>query len=526
MLDVKAGRGRIIRRARRGAATIPSDSVGRRGPLDYEMEISLSTLDWILFTLYLAVVLALGLKFAGEQHSNEDYFVGGRTMNWLPVGLSMFATTFSSLSFVGLPREAAFEDYHLYLAILFIPLFVSPIIWIWFVPLYHRLRVTSPYEYMELRFDRSVRRLCSGLSIVYTIGWMGSMLYAVGVILQAVLDLSPQQLNVTLIGVGLFATLYTSLGGVKAVIWTDVLQAITLGGGMAVVLVMAIARIDGGWDSVWLVGTAAGKFDMFDMRFDLTHRANFFSAAAFGIFVYLPAKAVSLGAVQRFVSLPTIADARRCVVVNALMVSVICLLFFLVGTTLFVFYHQPGAGGFPSLASQDQLLPHFVVTKIPQFGLTGLLVAGLFAAAMSSVDSGINSLTLTIVIDWMSGRHPGVTFSRWLCAGFGLLTIGASLLVPVLGKNVFDIIIKISGALFGPMLGLFLLAMWSKRANSTGAWIGFLAGAGVLAVVWGMTDVSHWWYGAFTCVPTLTAGWVGSIVFSSSVQKAAANSDT
>ncbi len=488
------------------------------------MAVSLSTLDWMLFAGYLVVVLALGLKFAGEQHSNEQYFLGGRAMNWLPVGLSLFATTFSSLSFVGMPREAAFVDYHLYLAILFIPFFVSPIVWIWFVPLYHRLRVTSPYEYMELRFDRSVRRLCSALSIVYTIGWMGSMLFAVGIILQAVLDLSPQQLKLTLIGVGLLATLYTALGGVKAVIWTDVLQAITLGGGMTVVLVMALARIDGGWNSVWQVGTAAGKFEMFDMRFDVTDRANFFSAAAFGIFVYLPAKAISLGAVQRLVSLPTISAARRCVVVNAVMVSGICLLFFLVGTTLYVFYHQPGASGFPQLTSEDQLLPVFVVTEIPQFGLTGLLVAGLFAAAMSSIDSGINSLTLTIVIDWMQGRHPGVTFSRWLCTGFGLLTIAASLLVPVLGDHVFDIIIKISGALFGPMLGLFLLAMWCRRANSSGAWIGFVSGAGVLTIVWTMTGVSHWWYGALTCVPTLVMGWIGSLLVPGSLEQAPSKS--
>ncbi len=477
------------------------------------MAASLTTLDWTLFVLYLVVVLALGLKFAGEQRSNEDYFLGGRAMNWLPVGLSLFATTFSSLSFVGLPREAAFADYHLYLAILYIPLFVSPIIWIWFVPLYHRLQVTSPYEYMELRFDRSVRRLCSVLSIVYTIGWMGSMLFAVGIILQAVLDLSPDQLRLTLIGVGLLATLYTALGGVKAVIWTDVLQTITLGGGMTVVLLMAVAKIDGGWDTVWQVGTSEQKFRMFDMRFDLTHRANFFSAAAFGIFVYLPAKAISLGTVQRFVSLPSVSAARRCVVVNAVMAAAICLLFFVVGTVLFVFYNQPGAPGFPHLESEDQLLPVFVVTEIPRFGLTGLLVAGLFAAAMSSIDSGINSLTLTIVIDWMQGRHPGVRFSRWLCTGFGFLTIVASLLVPVLGRNVFDIVIKISGALFGPMLGLFLLAMWCRKANSIGAWIGFVSGAAVLIIIWSETEVSHWWYGAFTCVPTLVVGWICSLAF-------------
>ena len=487
--------------------------VGGYGRVDSEVSNSLSTLDWIIFALYIVVVLALGLKFAREQQSNEDYFVGGRTMNWLPVGLSIFATTFSSLSFVGLPREAAYEDYHLYLAILFIPLFVTPIVWVWFVPLYHRLKVTSPYEYMELRFSRSVRLLCSTLSIIYTIGWMGSLLYAVGVILQAVLDLTPQQLNWTLVGVGLFATLYTALGGVKAVIWTDAIQAITLGGGMVVLLAMAVARIDGGWDTIWRIGMAEGKFEMFDMRLDLTDRANFFSAAAFGIFVYLPANAVSLGAVQRYVAMPTVADSRRSLIVNGVMVAGVCLVFFVAGTTLFVFYHQPGGGGFPTLEKQDQLVPYFVLTEIPQFGLTGLLVAGLFAAAMSSIDSGINTLTLTIVCDWLSGRHLGVTFSRYLCAGFGVLTIGASLLVPVLGENVFDIIIKISGALFGPMLGLFLLAMLSRRANSAGAWIGFVSGAIVLSATWITTDVSHWWYGALTCVPTFVVGWLASWAF-------------
>ena len=477
------------------------------------MSNSLSTLDWIIFALYIVVVLALGLKFAREQQSNEDYFVGGRTMNWLPVGLSIFATTFSSLSFVGLPREAAYEDYHLYLAILFIPLFVTPIVWVWFVPLYHRLKVTSPYEYMELRFSRTVRLLCSTLSIIYTIGWMGSLLYAVGVILQAVLDLTPQQLNWTLVGVGLFATLYTALGGVKAVIWTDALQAITLGGGMVVLLAMAVARIDGGWDTIWRIGMAEGKFEMFDMRLDLTDRANFFSAAAFGIFVYLPANAVSLGAVQRYVAMPTVADSRRSLIVNGVMVAGVCLVFFVAGTTLFVFYHQPGGGGFPTLEKQDQLVPYFVLTEIPQFGLTGLLVAGLFAAAMSSIDSGINALTATVVCDWMSNRQLKVGFSRLLCALFGAGGILAAVLILYLQSEVYQLIISLSGTFLGLLLGIFLLGMLSKRSNAAGVLIGLAAGSLTLALVW--THVGGQWYGAFTCLPTVAVGWLASYFFES-----------
>lgn len=148
--------------------------------------MTLNTLDWIIFVGYLAVVFALGLWFAREQHSNEDYFVAGRRMHWLPVGLSMFAGTFSSLSFVGLPHEAAYGDYHLYLAILFIPFAVTPVVGWLFIPLFHRVGAVSAYAYLETRFSRPVRLLASLLYGLYAIGWMGNLLLAVGIILQAV----------------------------------------------------------------------------------------------------------------------------------------------------------------------------------------------------------------------------------------------------------------------------------------------------------------------------------------------------
>ena len=144
--------------------------------------------------------------------------MGGRRMHWIPIGLSIFAGTFSSLSFVGLPREAAYEDYHLYLAILFIPVVVSPIVSVVFLPIYFRLGLTSAHEYVERRFDRPLRLICSLLFMFYTIGWMGNLLRAVGVILQAIFDLSPMQTAWLLVGVGLFATFYTAMGGVKAVV--------------------------------------------------------------------------------------------------------------------------------------------------------------------------------------------------------------------------------------------------------------------------------------------------------------------
>src|SRR4051812_3983677 len=135
-------------------------------------------LDWTILIGSLAVVLIQGWWFSRKTNTNEDYFVGGRTMPWLAVGLSLFASAFSSLSFIGMPRAAAYEDYHLFLAVLFIPLVVLPLVGWLFVPVYQRLALTSAYEYLERRFNRSLRLAGSLLYALYTIGWMGNILYA------------------------------------------------------------------------------------------------------------------------------------------------------------------------------------------------------------------------------------------------------------------------------------------------------------------------------------------------------------
>src|SRR5262249_58587288 len=159
---------------------------------------SMGVLDWIICVAVVVLMVAEGWWVPGAQKTTEDYFVGGRTMHWLAVGLSMFAATFSPLSFVGLPREAAYDNFHLYLAIVFIPLVVAPLVGWLFVPLYHRLRLTSAYEYLELRFDRRLRLCGSLLMGLYLLAWMGTMLYAVGLIVQAAFLLGDAERIVTM----------------------------------------------------------------------------------------------------------------------------------------------------------------------------------------------------------------------------------------------------------------------------------------------------------------------------------------
>ncbi|QDU95273.1 sodium:solute symporter family transporter [Lignipirellula cremea] len=489
----------------------------------------MTSIDFAICIVYLLFVLALGWWCSGKQETNEDYFVGSRKMNWFAVGVSLFATTFSALSFVGLPQKAAFEDYHLFLAILFIPLVGAPLVGWLLIPLYQRLRLTSAYEYLELRFDRRLRLVGSLLASLYALGWMGSMLYATCLILQVVLQLSDWQMFGVLIGVGLFTTVYTTIGGFKAVIWTDVTQALVLSVGMLLVVWLAVARIPGGWSTVWTVGNAHERFNMFDMKFDLYNSRNFYAACSYGVFAYVASQATSQNAVQRYVSMPSVGAARASLVVNGFMIAAVCLLFFLVGSVIFAYYHHAlpleavAGSGFPQhhefavngeevAIKPDQLAPYFIQHELAAPGLMGLLLSGLFAAVMSSIDSSANSLTTLLVCDWLGEEKLALRKTRWICAGFGLLAIVSALLVPLLGNNVFDIIIRIAGALFGPLLGLFALGMFNPRANGPGAFIGFLAGVVCLAVSF-WCGISPWWFGAVTCMPTLLVGALASLFF-------------
>jgi len=479
----------------------------------------LSSIDWIVCLGYLALVCGLALGSMYGQRDNEDYFIGGRRMNWLAVGISMFATSFSSISFLGLPQRGAYQDFSFYLTILLIPLLITPLLWFFFVPLYFRLRVSSGYEYLRLRFNSTVQRVGSLLYCGYALGWMGAMLYAIALTLKSVMGLNDTQYLLTLVGLGIFATAYTAVGGLRAVIWTDVLQAITLGAAVVVVLLLAVSGIAGGWSGLWRIGADHGRWTMFHLNPDLLAVENFtaknsvYTAFAFSLFMYLPGYAVAQNMIQRYVCTSSLHRARGVVVLSALINAGLGFVFILVGVALFAYYMQPGGMGMPALETQDQILPHFVSTRAPGIGLVGLMLAGLFAAAMSTIDSGINGVASVVVYDWLGGRDLSLRASRTLTVVLGVLVIFAALAAPLLGNTVIDIITTIAGTLLGGLMAVFLLGMFAPRSNSPGVLIGLAAGALSLVLVATLTGIPGWWYGAFTIVPTLITGIVASLFF-------------
>ncbi|MFP6763554.1 MAG: hypothetical protein VB858_08050 [Planctomycetaceae bacterium] len=492
----------------------------------------ISQLDWVICLAYLGLVIGLGLYFSNKQKDNEEFFFGGGKMHWVPVGLSLFATTFSSNSFVGLPAEGAFGDYHQLLAILFIPFVVIPITCLWFIPFYKGLGLTSLYEYLERRFARPVRLTASVIFMVYSAGWMGTMLLAVSRILNVVLESqSNGQTIAVIVSVGFLATLYTAMGGVKAVIWTDTIQAFALCGGMIFLFFLLLDGIDGGWDTFIATGSAAGKFEMFRTDGGMGER-NIYSACVYGFFVYLGSQVASYGAFQRYITVDSVNDARRALIVKGVFTLISCTLFFLVGTALFVYYQQSHLEIFQELSegrSKDQLLPHFVIHFSGGKGMTGLILAGLFAAAMSSLDSGINSMTATLVTDWFNGREAGTFANRCLTLAFGagVTTIACGL--SLIDSPVFDILLSIAGATLGLLLAVMLLGMLVPRANTFGVSCGMLAGLsafGLIRMILPQLDVATlnqlgplaglkdntWWDGLFATVPAVVVGVLASLV--------------
>ncbi len=485
--------------------------------------LKLGIIDWALCAAYLTVVAGLSLRSSKGQKNNEDYFVCGRNMNWAAVGISLFATSFSSISFLGLPQRGAFQDLSFYVTLLMIPLVITPILWWVFVPVFVKLKVGSGYEYLGLRFGQPVRRIGSILYCLYALGWMGAMLHAVALTLQVVLGLNTLQFHLALIAVGVFATLYTALGGLRAVIWTDVLQAVVLGGAILTVLALAIGRIDGGFAGFWSIASSHEKLRLVHLHPGLfsadnfTDRNSLHTAIAFGVFMYLPGYAVSQNMIQRYVCSGGLRAGRGVVALSAGINAVLGLLFLLTGTALFAFYHQAGGSGLPevgtTLAAEDQILPYFVATELPGIGLTGLIMAGLFAAAMSTVDSGINGVTSVIVYDWLAGREISVKTSRLLTMALGAVVVGAALLAPVLGDTVIGMINTIAGVTLGMLLAVYLLGLFVPWANSRGVLIAFGAGLLCLIVAWRIPGLPKWWLGAFAMFPVLIVGAVASLCF-------------
>lgn len=470
--------------------------------------------DILVIFLYFGILAWMGWFFSRRQKSADDYFKGGGRIPWFIAGLSIFGTALSAITFMAIPAKAYATDwsYMLFNAgiVLVVPLIVGV-----FIPFFRRLGVTTAYEYLEKRFSPLVRVLCSIAFIIYQIGRMGVVLLLPAIALNVVTGV-----NIFLcVGLmGIFSLIYTYMGGIEAVAWTDALQVVVLIGAAVAVVVTVCTGTDGGFGRVVSTAAADGKLSLGSLRFDL-RQATVWTTLIATVFTNITTYGTDQTIVQRYLTTKTEKEARKGVYTNALLCIPSTLLFFFVGTCLYVFFKQHPAELSAAVANPDAILPWYVNMHLPT-GLLGLVVAGIFAAAMSTLSASMNSAATAYVTDiraklpaGRSGDERTLRAAKRATLVIGAVGVAFALVMATWDvKSLWDEFSKILGILLGGLGGLFLLGFVSRRANAAGAVCGLAGCIAVQLTVMHLQAVNLLLYSTVGFLSCLVIGYLASLL--------------
>lgn len=455
----------------------------------------MNKIDYILLAAYLLIMLGMGWFLRVRGQRDEEYFLAGRRMGWLPIGISVMITVFSAINYVALPNEIFSHGLYVLISLPVFLLVAWPISRCW-IPFFHTMRLTSAYEYLEYRFDVRVRCLAGAVFILWRLFWIATALYATGSILSVLTGLPVSWIILT---AGITATFYTFLGGMRAVMWTDVAQFSILFGGIALGVCYA-CREAGGFAGVLTAAHQGGRlrpflpFDPSFFSWNPTLRITFWSGLIGTFVAFLARYGADQVVMQRYFTARSLIMARRGIWFNAVISILSLALLALFGLAVYVYAAKTGAlneAAWSTLppAARTGVAMKQLATLIRTFptGITGLICAGLLAATMSSIDSGINSCSAVYMVDFHnrlfcpggSKKENHIRIDRRLTLLLGILsTGGALLLIPAIGKtnSLFVIMNKVINGLGAPLLALFLMGMFCRRANAPGMLIGGLIG--------------------------------------------------
>jgi len=434
-----------------------------------------SALNYAILFVYMAAMLAIGGLFARRQKTTEEYFLAGRRMPWLIVAMSMFASLTSAVTYMGLPAAAYTENISLIVVCVVSPL-LAPVLIRVFYPVFCRLRVTTSYEYIGLRFGRRARFAVSALFILARLGWLGTVIYAPAIALSVVTGLP---LWAAIVLMGLVATGYTVLGGITADIWTDVVQFLIMVIGAAWLAATLVARVPGGLAGIFSAAADAGRLHVFNTRLSLFEMSGWMVAVTF-FFQLMQDYGTDQTTVQRLMTTSDLRGVTKAILFNAATDAILIALLLFLGIGMFAYYAAfPGL--LPEGVAGDRILPYYIIHALPD-GVSGLLVTAIFAAAMSSMDSGISSLSTVIVSDFVRplrrAARPDqddLRLARLLTFALGALATGVAFFVSSF-THVIQAYTTIISLFSGPVLALFLLGLFAPRA-SFGGWLAGAAAA-------------------------------------------------
>ncbi|NBD15002.1 MAG: sodium/solute symporter [Cyanobacteria bacterium] len=435
-------------------------------------------IDWSIVAVYALIVISIGMIASRKQNNTDEYFRGARQIPWWAIGFSIVATSFSAASLLGGPGQGYGHGF-LYLQLQLGDLIGYGLVIALFLPFFINLNLTTAYEYLERRFDAKTRSLGSLCFLLFVIARLGALLYGASLVVSTVTRIP---LYPAIMIVGLISIVYTVAGGITAVVWTDVLQFGMIFLGLGAGVWAAVSGVNGGLGTLWQAAGEAGKLTMFNTSWEPDSIYSLPTALlAYGILAFAVA-GTNQQSVQRYVSCSDVPSARKAILLGWFsgFVGVAATLF--LGVILFGFYSLNT--GLPEEIVGDQILPYFIVNQVP-VGASGFLVAAIFAAAMSSIDSALHSLATCMTVDFydryfchQENESNSLRVAQILIVFWGILGIFSAFYVASTGKDLLPFLVSYTTIFLGPLLGIFLMGVLFPRINANGAFYGT-----VLAVI-------------------------------------------
>jgi len=446
--------------------------------------MSLPSIDLLVFTFYLLGIIAFGASFYFRKRNSLDYTTGSGKLPAWALGMSIFATYLSSISFLALPGNAYSGNWNAFVFSLSIPIAAVFAIFV-FVPLYRKLQSPSAYAYFEARFGLWARIYASICYLLTQMARMGAILYLLALPMHLMLGWSITHI-IWITGLGVL--LYATLGGLEAVVWTDAIQGILLILGALACLVFILLELPGGFGQFWSQGMTLEKFSLGSFHWSWTE-STFWLVLIYGLFINLQNFGVDQSYIQRYLGAKDIPSAQRSTALGSLLYIPVSLLFFMIGTALFVYYqHFPDRIPQDLATEGDKVFPYFIINALPD-GITGLLIAGIFAAGMSTLSTSINSSATVILEDHVKKYlRPGLTEKEsmkvlyWSSGSMGFLSI----LVAIGFRGVesaLDAWWALASIFSGGLLGLLFLGLISLKLSKIPAILGVISGLMVIAWV-------------------------------------------
>jgi SSS family transporter len=502
-LIIPAGEARPAVRTSRVLAATPTQPPG-----------AFRVTDWMVVGFYFLLVVGISVIVSRKMKSTtSDFFLGGGKIPWWAAGLSIFGSKLSALTFIAIPAKAYATDWVYFLNNMMI-VAVAPIIVYFYLPYFRKMKLTSVYQYLEIRFNSNVKLLGSLTFIVFQVSRLGIVIYLPALVLSAVTGIN---ILICILAITVITTAYSVSGGIEAVIWTEVMQVAVLLGGALLSLVFIAKSVDGGISQVISEATEHGKFRLAIMRWDIMEPVLWVVFVG-GFLTQLVTYSSDQVVVQRYLTTSTEAEARRSIYTNALLVIPASLIFFAVGTALWVYFrHHPTL--LNPHGNTDDVFPWYISQQLPA-GLSGLVIAGLFAATMSTISSSMNSIATVITTDFYQKFRADTTDKqRFVFARKATLVLGvlgcviALYLVSLHNTSIWDQYLKVIGLFGGCLAGMFLAGIFFPSINAGGVITGFVVSAIVLYFVQAAGKVNFFLYPAVAILICVVVGYISSRFF-------------